>query len=159
VVDRFLPASAGNAAPEDPTMQLVCPACTVKNRVPDERLHDEPVCGKCGTALMSPQPVALDDRTFEAYVQGTDLPVVVDYWAEWCGPCRVMAPQFAAAAQQLPDVRFAKVDTEAAPQTGMRHRVRSIPTMVLFHRGQEVGRRVGALPAAEIVDWVRASVR
>jgi len=140
-------------------MQLVCPACTAKNRVPDERLHDEPVCGKCGAALMAPHPVALDDRTFDPFVRGTDLPVVVDYWAEWCGPCRAMAPQFASAAQQLPDVRFAKVDTEAAPQTGMRHQIRSIPTMVLFHRGQEVGRRVGALTAGEIVHWVRGSVR
>jgi thioredoxin 2 len=140
-------------------MQLVCPACATKNRVPDERLHDDPKCGKCGAPLMAPQPVALNDRTFDPFVAGTELPVVVDYWAAWCGPCVAMAPQFAAAAQQLSDVRFAKVDTEAAPQTSSRHAIRSIPTMVLFQRGQEVGRRSGAMPASEIVAWVSAAMR
>jgi thioredoxin 2 len=140
-------------------MQLVCPSCGAKNRMPDGRLHDDPLCGKCGTPLMEPQPVALDDRNFEAFVEGTELPVVVDYWADWCGPCRAMAPQFAAAAQQMPEVRFVKVDTEASPKASVRHRVRSIPTMVLFHRGREVGRRVGAMPTSEIVNWVRGTVR
>jgi thioredoxin 2 len=140
-------------------MQLVCPACCTKNRVPDDRLHDDPLCGKCGTPLMAPQPAALDDRTFDAFVGGTELPVVVDYWAAWCGPCVSMAPQFAAAAQQLPDVRFAKVDTEAAPQTSRRHGIRSIPTMVLFRRGRELARRSGAMPASEIVAWIRQETR
>ena len=140
-------------------MQLVCPACGTKNRVPAERLHDDPLCGKCGAQLMAPQPAALDDRTFEAFVAGTELPVVVDYWAAWCGPCRAMAPQFASAAQQLPDVRFAKVDTEAAPQASRRHGIRSIPTMVLFQRGREVGRRSGTMPASDIVAWIRGETR
>jgi thioredoxin 2 len=140
-------------------MQLVCPSCGRKNRVPDQRLGDGPSCGSCGAALMDPKPVALDDASFGAFIDGTDLPVLVDYWADWCGPCQTMAPQFAAAAQQLPGVRFAKVDTERAPQASVRHRIRSIPTMVLFHRGQVVARRSGALPAAAIVSWVQGELR
>lgn len=137
-------------------MQLVCPSCSTKNRVPDERLAEDPMCGHCGAALMAPEPVALDDRTFGPFIEGTELPVLVDYWADWCGPCKMMAPQFAAAAAQMPQVRFAKVDTEAAPRASVRHRIRSIPTMVLFHRGQEIARRSGAMPAAEILNWVRS---
>jgi thioredoxin 2 len=101
-------------------------------------------------------PIALDDGSFDRYVEGTELPVVVDYWAEWCGPCKMMAPQFAAAAAQLPEVRFAKVDTEAAPTTSARHRIRSIPTMVLFSGGREAARRSGAMSAPDIVSWIRS---
>jgi thioredoxin 2 len=139
-----------------PAMQLVCPACSTKNRVPEARLSDEPVCGRCGAALMPAEPVALGDDRLPAYLAGTELPVVIDFWADWCGPCKMMAPHFAAAARTLPQVRFVKVDTEASPQAGMRHGIRSIPTVLLYRRGQEVARRSGAMPSAELVAWIRS---
>jgi thioredoxin 2 len=140
-------------------MKLVCPSCATKNRVPDTRLREDPLCGKCGAPLLSPEPVALNDESFNRFIEGTELPVVVDYWAAWCGPCKTMAPQFAAAAAQMPEVRFAKVDTEASPAVSMRHRIRSIPTMVLFRGGEEIARRSGALRAGDIISWVRGQLR
>jgi thioredoxin 2 len=136
-------------------MHLVCPSCATTNRVPDQKLHDAPVCGKCGTALMEPAPVAIGDTVLPKFLSGTELPVVVDFWATWCGPCVQMAPQFERAARELPDVRFAKVDSDAAPRASAAHSIRSIPTLVLFDRGRELGRLTGARPATEIVRWVR----
>ena len=138
-------------------MLLVCPSCHATNRVPDARLADGPVCGTCKAPLTSPEPFALDDQSFANYIARTELPIVVDFWAAWCGPCKMMAPQFAAAAKQLPNVRFAKVDTEAAQQAAAQFNIRSIPTMVVFVGGREVARQSGAMSAADIVRWVSAA--
>ena len=139
-------------------MLLSCPSCATTNRIPDARLHDDPVCGKCGTRLMAAEPVNLSDAALPKFIAHTELPVLVDFWAEWCGPCRQMAPHFAAAAQQLPEVRFVKVDSDAAPAASARYAIRSIPTLILFQGGAELARLSGAVPAAQLLAWLRQHV-
>jgi len=138
------------------TMQVICPHCRAVNRVPVERLMEKPSCGRCHAALFSGMPVSLDDAGFERHLASSDLPLLVDFWAPWCGPCRTMAPQFEKAAAILePHARLAKVDTEAQPALGQRHDIRSIPTLVLFERGKEIARISGAQQAGDIVKWTR----
>ena len=140
-------------------MLLVCPHCGTRNRVPDERVADDPVCGSCGQAVAPRQPVALGDADLGAYLQGTEAPVLVDFWAAWCGPCRSYAPHFEQLAGARPDIRFVKVDSDAAPQASGRLQVRSIPTTVLFVGGREVARQSGAMTAAQLGAWVDQALR
>lgn len=138
------------------SMHIVCPSCDAVNRIPAARLGDRPKCGKCHRPLFEGQPVELSGSRFQTHVGRSDMPVLVDFWAPWCGPCKMMAPQFVRAAAELePGVRLAKVNTDAEQTLGARLGIRSIPTMVMFRGGQEVARQAGAMGAADIVRWVR----
>lgn len=140
-------------------LHIVCPQCHTTNRVAQDHLHSNPDCGSCHQPLFTGESVALDAESFAKHVGRSHIPVVVDFWAPWCGPCRMMAPAFAQAAQQLsPQVRLAKLDTQAYPHVAQPYGIRSIPTMLIFEDGHEVARISGALPAAEIVRWVQSQV-
>jgi thioredoxin 2 len=136
-------------------MLITCPHCQATNRVPAERLGDDPTCGRCGRALLDGHPVELTDASFAAVTGKTELPVVVDFWAPWCGPCRMMAPQFEQAAALLKGrALLAKLNSDEHPQASAQLGVRSIPTMVVFRGGREVARVSGAMSAQQIVQWV-----
>ena len=138
---------------------LVCPHCQAINRIAEADLDKQPNCGKCHQALFSGHPVPLDEAGFARHLEKSELPLLVDFWAPWCGPCRMMAPAFEQAAAQLePRVRLAKVNTDEAQSLGARLNIRSIPTLALFVGGREVARQAGAMGAADIVRWTRANL-
>jgi len=136
---------------------IVCPHCDAVNRVPEDKLDAEPTCGKCKQALFTAHPVELNANNFATHIARSDVPVLVDFWAPWCGPCRMMAPAYAQAAERLePNMRVVKLDTEQAQQIAAQYNIRSIPTLALFKGGKEVARQAGAMDVNGIVSWARS---
>jgi thioredoxin 2 len=142
------------------SLHVVCPSCNAVNRVAASRLGDGPVCGTCKQALFTGHPVTLTEATFDRHVGRSDLPVVVDFWAPWCAPCRMMAPAFEEATAGLePRIRLAKLNTEEAPSLAARHGIRSIPTLAIFRQGREVARQMGAMGGPQLLQWIQSNAR
>lgn len=135
-------------------MIIVCASCGAKNRVPEEKLSAQPSCGQCHQPLLPLAPIELNEQNFSNYITNSDLPILIDLWGEWCGPCKMMAPHFAQVAKQNPRVIFAKINTEESPRLSQAFNVRSIPTLVLMNKTTEVARMSGALRAPELQQWL-----
>ncbi|PJF09144.1 co-chaperone YbbN [Pseudorhodobacter sp. MZDSW-24AT] len=142
------------------SLKLTCTTCGQINRIPATRAGDRPKCGSCGEVLVADKVLELDTAGHDKATRSDDLPLLVDYWAPWCGPCRMMAPEFAKAAKMLaPRARLAKLNTEDHPAVSQRAGIRGIPALILYHRGREIARLAGARPAAEIVAFVESHLR
>lgn len=142
------------------SLHLVCPHCAAVNRVFAEKLKDSPICGQCKQALFNGEPLEVDANTFDRHIGRNGLPVIVDFWAAWCGPCQMMAPNFHQAAIDLePYARFLKVDTERQQQLAGRFNIRSIPTLAIFRNGQEIARQSGALDLGALKRWITPHLR
>jgi len=137
---------------------VACPFCATLNRVDLSRIAQHPKCGKCGKPILLDRPIAVSDATFERVTADTTVPVLVDFYADWCGPCKMMAPLLdAVARKRAGEVLIAKLDTDKNPATGMRFGIRGIPTMILFRGGQEIARRVGAVPPKDLDAFVNSA--
>jgi thioredoxin 2 len=138
------------------TRNIVCPNCTSVNRIPSGRDTRTAKCGRCHQPLFTGRPTSVSAKSFAAHIQRNDIPVVIDFWAEWCGPCKAMAPVYERVASELePEVRFLKVDTEAEPELSARYNIRSIPTLMLFQNGNVVAQQAGAVGAEALRSWLR----
>lgn len=136
------------------SINLACLICGQGNRVPEARLGSDPKCGTCGAGLIADKPSEISFDILEKAARIDDLPLVVDFWAAWCGPCKMMAPEFAKASKELKGrARFAKLNTETYPQAGGRYGIRGIPLLIAFRSGQEIKRQAGAIASAQIVEW------
>ncbi len=139
-------------------LHVVCPHCNSVNRLPEDRLGDGGTCGRCHSPLFTGHPVELNETSFDQHISKSDLPIVVDFWAPWCAPCRSMAPSFSDAARQMePKYRFVKVDTEQAQNIAARFNIRSIPTLAIFRNGKEITRQAGAMDTGNILRWVKSN--
>jgi thioredoxin 2 len=135
---------------------IVCPHCNSVNRVPKEKDLRDAKCGRCHQPIFNGRPLAASAESFATHIRHNDIPVVVDFWAQWCGPCKAMTPTYERVASELePEFRFLKVDTEAAPELASRYNVRNIPTLILFQNGAEVARQAGAMDASSLRSWLR----
>lgn len=139
-------------------MHLVCSSCATINAIPENKNLADARCGKCKEILYSGEPVNLDDNTFYRYIEKNDLPIIVDFWADWCGPCKTMAPTFEKVAGESSDILFAKVDTQHAEKVGAQANIRSIPTLIFFHKGNEIDRISGALNQHQLKQFIMQCV-